>query len=1538
MKRKNLLLLCVIALVAICLASCTLVENLPGSDSLPGCVELFGSHNVKHVDAKDATCTEAGNIEYWYCDSCGTVWSDSALTQQITKESTVIAKIDHEYTYACDAICAACGELTNEEAEHTIAHVNAKDATCAEPGNIEYWYCTDCGYAWADAALTKVTNLKSVIIPELECNTVHFDAVAPGCHYEGNIEYWVCYDCERVWQNEALTQLTNIKNVILPATGEGNLVHMDAVAPGCHYDGNIEHWICYTCEQVWQDEALTQLTNIKNVILPATGEGLLVHMDAVAPACHFNGRIEYWICYTCEQVWQDEALTQLTNVKNVIVPALGGDVVHVEAKDPTCYEEGNIEHWYCEECEQVWQDEALTQLTNHMNVKIGAEHTLLVHIDAVAPGCHFLGNVEYWICYACEGVWTDEALTQVSNVKNVILPELGGDVIHVEAKEATCSEIGNVEFWYCETCMQVWANEARTQLTNMMNVKTGYAEHVYFTACDPMCMNCYEITNPDAAHNIVFVEALEATCQSMGYIEHYKCTYCNNCWDNAEAFGMPINRMIYTFAECTPEFACESKCKWCFATLETEGHKATLVPAVASTCTKNGNIAHYTCEHCGKLWYDKELTQTLSKNEVTLPLAAHEYRFECDAWCMNCYELTNEYAYHNIVLVEAKAPTCISFGNIEHYACTYCAGCWDNADGLGMPLNKMMVNISKVEHEALSPCYPECKWCFQPVFENNAHNVEHVAAKDKTCLLAGNIEHWICTQCNTVWVDEALTEAVRLADVMIPTLGYHTYNFECDSVCAVCLLETRPENTHEYFNKCDKVCMYCYEITNPTADHKIAHVDALDPTCHQVGNVEYWYCTDCGTAWTDETLRYQTNLKSVILPATVGLTYVEAVEVSCHQNGRQEYWYCADCNAIFSDAQGRYLTNYLNLTIPYTAEIVNVEAVEATCHQTGLVEHWYCVDCLAVFTDAALTQLSNFKSVVTPALTDLVYVPAVEVACHQNGRQEYWYCADCKAIFSDAAGRYLTNYLNLTIPYTAEIVHVEAVEGTDCVTYDGNLEFWYCADCEAIFTDAALTKISNFQSVKANGAHSYYYACDAHCMVCYELTNPEATHTLTHVAAVPATCTVNGNVEYWACSDCGGCWDNANATGMPLNRFMVVAPALGHDYDEIVTAPTCTKEGYTTFICAICDDEYVDNKVAATGHNYVKGYCTACDAKDPDATFALGVVDTPVVGVPYKLGLFQGNFKYDLYFNGNPYKDTQPWYLGTTQNNSEAVDVYLEVVEGVEGAYRLYFMNGDAKTYIRMYPRDGDTTKGTMEMTTTVPTEYFTYSTEYNTLIYTSTTGEQFFMGSNGSYTSISTSASSFLTSSTNYISHFYDYNTYVCPHKNTVTTTTPASCTVNGSTVVTCEDCDGTVSTTVIPAEHKYENGACTVCGEAESSVPVVILEITKADFNSTSYAANNNTKTENGYSYTSYQVMNQNSTMQWQKNKGYITTDISGVTAIEIKITSGTFTVTVGGQKVTGTVVNGVTTYDLTGLSGTIKISVGNATGKVDSIKFYK
>ena len=49
--------------------------------------------NLKHIDAKAATKTSEGNIEYWYCSGCKKYYKDAKATQEITKEQTVTAKL-----------------------------------------------------------------------------------------------------------------------------------------------------------------------------------------------------------------------------------------------------------------------------------------------------------------------------------------------------------------------------------------------------------------------------------------------------------------------------------------------------------------------------------------------------------------------------------------------------------------------------------------------------------------------------------------------------------------------------------------------------------------------------------------------------------------------------------------------------------------------------------------------------------------------------------------------------------------------------------------------------------------------------------------------------------------------------------------------------------------------------------------------------------------------------------------------------------------------------------------------------------------------------------------------------------------------------------------------------------------------------------------------------------------------------------------------------------------------------------------------------
>lgn len=66
-----------------------------------------------------------------------------------------------------------------------------------------------------------------------------------------------------------------------------------------------------------------------------------------------------------------------------------------------------------------------------------------------------------------------------------------------------------------------------------------------------------------------------------------------------------------------------------------------------------------------------------------------------------------------------------------------------------------------------------------------------------------------------------------------------------------------------------------------------------------------------------------------------------------------------------------------------------------------------------------------------------------------------------------------------------------------------------------------------------------------------------------HVPGEAATCTTPQ-----LCTKCGA----------------VIINALGHDYQEEVTAPTCTEMGYTTYTCSRCGDTYKGDYTDAAGH------------------------------------------------------------------------------------------------------------------------------------------------------------------------------------------------------------------------------------------------------------------------------------------------------------------------------------------------------------------
>ena len=142
----------------------------------------------------------------------------------------------------------------------------------------------------------------------------------------------------------------------------------------------------------------------------------------------------------------------------------------------------------------------------------------------------------------------------------------------------------------------------------------------------------------------------------------------------------------------------------------------------------------------------------------------------------------------------------------------------------------------------------------------------------------------------------------------------------------------------------------------------------------------------------------------------------------------------------------------------------------------------------------------------------------------------------------------------------------------------------------------------------------------------------------TQVAAVASTCNTQGHGAYTKCVDCNAVvegsdallpLDSSNHAGDTEVRDAKAATctekgytgdtyckgcnakissgsdidALGHDYVPVVTNPTCTEGGYTTYTCSRCKDSYTGNNTNPTGHTggtatcHSKAVCSVCKAE-----------------------------------------------------------------------------------------------------------------------------------------------------------------------------------------------------------------------------------------------------------------------------------------------------------------------------------------------------
>lgn len=114
---------------------------------LPGLQKC--QHSMISTAAKAVTCTEDGNIAYWYCGECGKYFQNESGTTEIALADTVIKATGHtpgaEPTCTIAQTCTVCGVVLKVANNHTEVAVPGYAATTEKEGLTDGIKCSVCG-------------------------------------------------------------------------------------------------------------------------------------------------------------------------------------------------------------------------------------------------------------------------------------------------------------------------------------------------------------------------------------------------------------------------------------------------------------------------------------------------------------------------------------------------------------------------------------------------------------------------------------------------------------------------------------------------------------------------------------------------------------------------------------------------------------------------------------------------------------------------------------------------------------------------------------------------------------------------------------------------------------------------------------------------------------------------------------------------------------------------------------------------------------------------------------------------------------------------------------------------------------------------------------------------------------------------------------------------------------------------------------------------------------------------------------------------
>ena len=1138
------------------------------------------------------TCTEPGYTTYT-C-ACGDVYvgNETAATDHTFAPATCTAPatchcgategeaLGHKYLFECDAHCMVCGDLTNENAAHSIISVAATEPACFEDGNNAYYTCEHCGNCWLDEELTQVTNRMSEIIPMIgkhvyeENFWFHPELEAATCCTPG-VGVMECRYCDDYYTFEIEIDpyahgFWGEEEIITEAdcTTQTNGLKKVACANGC---GTFEEYeIFYSEAHEWDVQKETYAT------------------------CTEDGEY-YAVCTLCGEV--EEYYPEASGHYNYSNVTCGGSAICVE-----CGIEYIVEHDLldasCDSaawCVICWQS---------VGEPIGHNYVDGFCTTCYSPNYEYMYSIEIpetpTLEYL-EGIWYGEEYDAEDNYFTFIIT-LGAD------GKGTVSHSGLGEFNVTYTgvydgyIMMVTNNTPTLYLIyneGTFILRTEYEFDTNMSYGTYLYMFKIAGKAEPAEHEHNFVDGkCECGAEDPNYVppvdvapEEITREYLAGTW-----YGIETGAFDYagdhTFVIIIDEYGKSGIVKhslhgefkitgitiydtdWMMMDISGLDHAYMI-----SLHYENGV---FTLNDGKNFSYGYE-NFTMSKTEIEPP---HEHNF-VDGKC-ECGEEDPNY------VPPVEIPTEITR--------EYLAGTWYGTETGAFDYEGEHTFVIIIDEYGKSgivkhSLHGEFKITGITIYDTDWMMMD-LSGLDHAYMISLHYENGVFT----------------LNDGKNFSYGYDHFTMS----------KTEPEAPHEH-EFVDGKCECGEEDPN--------YVPPVVPEYPEFLDYDYLTGTWIGTETDYEgntqtfTIEFDGQMGTVT-HSSLG-TFGVMVEISYGMI--YAYPECEFDMSIWMYSEGViYLFDGMkSFTGGDVLTMTKGEAEEPAPHEHN-------------FAPATCT---------TPATCECGATDG-EALGHTYMFACDAHCMVCGELTNENAAHTIT-----------------LVPGTPATcTTDGKADVYTCEICGYGWLDEELTIIANRMNIVLYAGHTYMFACDAHCMVCGELTNENAAHSITLVTGTPATCTTDGVADVYKCEICGYGWLDEELT-IIANRMNIVLYA-AHDFDEA----NCTSPK----TCAICDA----TEGEALGHIDENGdfKCDRCSTKVlPD--------DGTALTIPQALAIAKLQ-------SHNTYT-TQKYYItGIVTNlyNTQYGNFYIKDADGNEICiYGLYSSDGKTRYDAMSYkPVEGD--------------------------------------------------------------------------------------------------------------------------------------------------------------------------------------------------------------------------------------------------------